>query len=226
MVRRLFRNVLIFGILVCATGAIAFAALCRQINRTGERDEAQPADAIVILGARVEADGNPGPDLYSRTLHAVDLFQRGLASYLICSGGYRGDRLSAASVAARLAARAGVPAERILLADGSMTTREDAARVRELMAEQGWSTAIVVSHPLHLERVRLLFEGEGLRVYTSPTTTDLGAMPWSLRAWLTAREAGGIIWAGLEKLGIPYGWTEPLSRYVYGARATPAGGSN
>ena len=51
MVRRLFRNVLIFGILVCATGAIAFAALCRQINRTGERDEAQPADAIVILGA-------------------------------------------------------------------------------------------------------------------------------------------------------------------------------
>ena len=35
----------------------------------------------------------------------------------------------------------------------------------------------------------------------------------------TAREAVGIIWIGLEALGVPYEWTLPLSRWVYGTAA-------
>lgn len=221
MFGRLVRALLTLVALVLLAGAITFFYLGWRINLTGARDGARQADAIVILGARVEPDGQPGPDLLVRTQHAVDLFQRGLAPYLICTGGYQGDRLSAASVACGLAVSQGVPAEKVLLAEGSMTTREDAASAAALMVSRGWQTANVVSHPLHLERARLLFEGEGIMVHPSPTSTRLGAIPWRTRAYLTAREAVGIVWIGLEELGVPYEWTIPLSRWVYGLPVAP-----
>lgn len=217
MIRRFLRILLTMAALVLLAGAVTFLYLGWRINRTGVRDRAQPADAIVVLGAQVTADGQPGPDLWERTLHGVELWRQGLAPYLICTGGYRGDRLSAAAVARDLAINQGVPADRVFVADGSMTTREDAASVRKLMLAQGWSTAILVSHPLHLERVRILFEGEGITGYPSPTNTDLSAIPWRTRAYLTAREAVGIAWITLEALGIPYEWTGPLSQLVYGS---------
>jgi uncharacterized SAM-binding protein YcdF (DUF218 family) len=140
-----------------------------------------------------------------------------LAPYLICTGGYQGDRLSAAAVARDLAISMGVDPDRILLAEGAMTTQQDAASARKLMAAHGWQTAILVSHPLHLERARLLFEAEGIAVHPSPTNTHLEAIPWRTRALLTARETVGIVWIALEALGAPDGWTASLSRFVYGA---------
>jgi uncharacterized SAM-binding protein YcdF (DUF218 family) len=220
MVRRFVRGLLtIVGLLLLAA-VLTFLYISWRINHTGTRDLAKRADAIVILGARVEPDGQPGPDLQVRTLHAVTLFQRGLAPYVVCTGGYRDDRLSAASVACRLATSQGVPADKAVLADGSMTTREDATSASELMLGRGWKTAIVVSHPLHLERARLLFEAQGISVYPSPTNTNLATIPWRTRAWLTAREAVGIVSIGLEALGLPSDWTHHLSRWVYGSGPT------
>ncbi len=222
MLRRLSRALLTVAMLLLAAGAITLFYVGWTVNHTGLNDRARPADAIVILGAQVAPDGQPGPDLYVRTLHASRLYERGLAPYLVCTGGFSGDRLSAAAVACNLAVTLGVPADRVLLADGSMTTREDAASARNLMLSRGWHTAILVSHPLHLERARLLFEAQGLAVYPSPTNTDLASIPWRTRAWLTARETLGIVWLGLEELGVPYEWTGLLSQLVYGPSAIEA----
>ena len=221
MLWKFIRFLLVLGALAILAGAVTFLFLGWRINRTGARDQAQPADVIVILGARVEPDGRPGPDLWERTQHAVSLFQRGLAPNLICTGGYQNERLSAASVACSLAVSQGVPADKVFLADGSSTTGEDAASAGALMAARGWNSAILVSHPLHLERARLLFEEQGVTVLPSPTSTNLRAIPWKTRAWLTAREVVGILWITLEDWGIPYEWTAPLSRWVYGITAVP-----
>jgi uncharacterized SAM-binding protein YcdF (DUF218 family) len=221
MLRRAIRVLLTVVLLVILAGALTFLYIGLRINLTGAKDRAQQADAIVILGARVEPDGQPGPDLVERTIHGVRLFQRGLAPYIICTGGYAGDRLSAAAVACDLAVSQGVPQSKVLLAEGSMTTREDATTARDLMISRGWQTAILVSHPLHLERARIFFESEGLTVYPSPTNTDLSSIDWETRVWLTAREAVGIVWVALEEMGIPYDWTVPLSRWVYGSLGTP-----
>jgi uncharacterized SAM-binding protein YcdF (DUF218 family) len=216
MIRRLSRALLTVATLVLLAGAITFLYIAWRVNHTGLADRAQQAHAIVVLGARVSADGTAGPDLYERTRHAVHLYQQGLAPYLICTGGYQGDRRSAAAVARDLAVSMGVDPARILLAEGAMTTQEDAASAWKLMSARGWQRVILVSHPLHLERARLLFEAEGLTVYPSPTNTRLDAIPWQTRAWLTLRETVGIIWIGMEALGAPYEWTLPLSRLVYG----------
>lgn len=226
MLYRLFRTGLTLMSLLLLAGLVAFLVLAWKINRTGTRDRAQPGDAIVVLGARVEPDGQPGPDLRSRTLHGIRLFQRGLAPYLVCTGGYQGDRLSAASVACSLAISQGVPAEKVLLADGSMTTQEDAVAASNLLARHGLQTAILVSHPLHLERARLLFEGQGVTVYPSPTSTDLEAIPWPSRIWLSAREVVGVVFIGLENWGLPQGWSTQLSRWVYGSLEIPGSGAN
>jgi uncharacterized SAM-binding protein YcdF (DUF218 family) len=222
MIRRLLRALLTVLVLVLLAGAITFLYIAWRVNRTGLADKAQRADAIVVLGARVSVDGAPGPDLYVRTLHAVNLYRRGLAPYLICTGGYQSDRLSAAAVARDLAVFIGVDPARILLAEGAMTTQEDAASAWKLMSARGWQRAILVSHPLHLERARLLFEAEGITVYPSPTNTRLDAIPWRTRAWLTLRETVGIVWIAMEALGVPDKWTVPFSRLTYGpARSQP-----
>ena len=96
-----------------------------------------------------------------------------------------------------------------------MTTHEDAISAGELMLARGWNSAILVSHPLHLERARLLFLGQGLTVYPSPTNTNLSSIPVRERARLTSRETAGIIWASLEAAGLPEKWTAILSPYVY-----------
>jgi uncharacterized SAM-binding protein YcdF (DUF218 family) len=221
MVRGFVRGLVTIVSLLLLAAAITFLYIGWRINRTGTHDLADRADAIVVLGARVEPDGQPGPDLRVRTLHAVNLFQRGLAPYIICTGGYRDDRLSAASVACRLAIAQGVPADKVLLADGSMTTREDAIGASQLILDRGWTTAILVSHPLHLERARLLFDSQGISVFPSPTNTNLTSIPWRTRAWLTAREALGIVSIGLEELGLPAGWSRLVSRWVYSPGSTP-----
>jgi uncharacterized SAM-binding protein YcdF (DUF218 family) len=192
-----------------------FAILCLRIDFYGRLDLAQPADAIVVLGAQVLPAGQPGPDLTSRTQHAVGLYQAGLAPRMICAGGVAGDQASAASVCRTLAVDLYVPSEVIHIADGSANTAEDAHQVAALMAEQGWQTVIVVSHPLHVYRAKLFFEQEGLTVYTSPTNTNVDDIDLQLRAYYTIRESLGILWPFLEQLGLSPQWTASLEELVY-----------
>jgi uncharacterized SAM-binding protein YcdF (DUF218 family) len=212
---RLFRSVflLLLGTLIALLAM--FGALCGLIDRQGSRDESQPAAAIVILGAWVQADGRPSEDLFERTSHAVELYRQGLAPRIICTGGFSGDRLSAASVARSVAVAYGVPAQAILLADGSLNTQGDAERAAAVLKSHGWQSALIVSHPLHLYRARLLFEQQGITAYTSPTNTDLTAIPLRWRLGYDIREALFITWTEMEALGLPHDWGESLHRRLY-----------
>jgi uncharacterized SAM-binding protein YcdF (DUF218 family) len=202
---------------IAALIVLAFALLAWQVDRLGRRDDAQAADAIIVLGARVEADGRPGSDLTSRTYHAVDLWQAGYAPGIICTGGYRNEPLSAANVCRRFAIELGVPADRVRVADGTSNTVEDAAAAARVMADHGWRLAILVSHPLHLYRARWLFQEAGVDVVTSPTTTDTGRIFPPLRAWYALRESGAILLTVLDRWGwLPAEWTAKLQAWSYG----------
>ena len=96
-------------LLLLVLAVLGFALLVWQVDRLGRVDQARPSDAIVVLGARVNADGTPGSDLTSRTYHAVDLWKQGVAPHIICTGGFRNEPLSAASVCKRFAVSLGVP---------------------------------------------------------------------------------------------------------------------
>ncbi|MBP6216171.1 MAG: YdcF family protein, partial [Luteimonas sp.] len=55
----------------------------------GERDQAAPADAIIVLGAAAY-DAVPSPVFKARIEHGLDLYRSGLAGTLIFTGGYGG----------------------------------------------------------------------------------------------------------------------------------------
>ena len=59
---RILRYALKVLVLAGLLALLAFAFLCFEIDRYGQRDRAQPADAIVVLGALVLPDGQPGPE--------------------------------------------------------------------------------------------------------------------------------------------------------------------
>jgi len=203
--------------LVLLAGLLIFAVLIWQIDQLGRRDDARPADAIVVLGARVNADGTPGSDLTSRTYHAVDLWQAGLAPNVICTGGFRDEPLSAAAVCKRFAVQLGVPVAHVFLADGTSDTVGDARAAAAVMAERGWRTAILVSHPLHLYRARWLFHQAGVDAVTSPTTTDTSRLHPLLRLWYATREAGAIAITVMDGWGwFPAAWKARLQTWSYG----------
>jgi uncharacterized SAM-binding protein YcdF (DUF218 family) len=197
-VARVVALALVLGMFVALLG---FALLAWQVDRLGQRDDARHADVIVVLGARVEPDGRPSSDLASRIAHAVEVWRAGAAPYIICTGGFKNERLSAAAVCRRTAIQQGVPADRILLADGTTNTAEDAHAAAGVMAAHDWHTAVLVSHPLHLFRSRWLFEREGVDATTSPTSTQVHRIDWPVRLFYMAREAGAIIATQMESWG-------------------------
>ncbi len=210
MRRFVLRGLGCLGLLVLIL-ILAFGVLAWQVDSLGRRDEARAADVLVVLGARVNPDGAPGSDLTSRTLHAVDLFKAGRAPQMICAGGVRNERLSAAAVCRRYAIELGVPGDSVWIADGSSDTAGDAQVTAELMRQHGWRSAILVSHPLHLFRARWFFRQEGVDVQTSPTTTDTTRIDAPLRIWYAVREAGAIVITTVERTGwLPQPWKDSL----------------
>lgn len=202
------------GLLVL--GLLAFGWLVWQVDWLGRQDLARQADAILVFGARVQADGQPGPDLTSRTEHAVELWRRGFASQIICSGGFKNERLSAAAVCKRFANALGVPANHIWLADGTQNTVEDARAAADVMVANGWHTAIVVSHPLHVYRAAWLLRQAGVNAVTSPTSTQTDRIDPAYRAWYAVREAGAIILTNLNARNwLPPQWTPRLQTISY-----------
>jgi uncharacterized SAM-binding protein YcdF (DUF218 family) len=136
------------------------------------RDEARPAQAIVVLGAAQYA-GKPSPVLRARLDHALDLWNRHLASLLILTGGTgSGDTTSEAAVGRNYAKKHGVPDSAILVENEGRTTSESMRAVAGMLEVRGLQSALLVSDPFHMLRLRILARRFGFTPYTSPTRTS------------------------------------------------------
>lgn len=136
------------------------------------RDEARPAQAIVVLGAAQYA-GKPSPVLRARLDHALDLWNRHLASILILTGGTGlGDTTSEAAVGRIYARKRGVPDSSILVESEGRTTSESMRAVAGMLEVRGLQSALLVSDPFHMLRLRILARRFGFTPYTSPTQTS------------------------------------------------------
>ncbi len=136
------------------------------------RDEARPVQAIVVLGAAQYA-GKPSPVLRARLDHALDLWNRHLASLLILTGGTgAGDTTSEAAVGRNYARKHGVPDSAILVENEGRTTSESMHAVAGMLEVRGLQTALLVSDPFHMLRLRILARRFGFTPYTSPTQTS------------------------------------------------------
>lgn len=146
-----------------------FLAVAAYVAAVGARDQAAPADAIIVLGAAAY-DARPSPVFRQRIVHGMDLQRRGLAKVLIFTGGYgRGARYSEAEVGRRYAIAHGAADDSILVEARSRSTRDNLTFAAALMKERKLASAIVVSDPLHMARALWLARRAGIRAVGSPT---------------------------------------------------------
>jgi len=146
--------------------SLAFFAL--RIEQQSTRDEAQPSDVILVLGA-AEYRGRPSPVLRARLDHAYTLYMNKLAPHIMTTGGAGGDPVFTEGEVGRsyLIGR-GVPSEAIIVENESESTVESLAMASEIMGRMGLRSVIVVSDGYHIYRVKKMLESRGLKVYGSP----------------------------------------------------------
>ena len=150
-------------------------------------DETRTADVAIVLGAAA-SDGGVSPVFRERLNQAIRLYGEGYVSALIITGGYgEGNRYSDAYIGARYAAEQGIPEEAILIEERSAITEENLRNAKELMDENGFASALIVSDPLHMKRAMRMARDFGMEAYSSPTATSMYRGAWVKMKFL-ARE--------------------------------------
>jgi uncharacterized SAM-binding protein YcdF (DUF218 family) len=143
-----------------------------QIWRQSLADENRTADAIVVLGA-AQYDGDPSPIFQARLDQAAYLYTEGFSDTVIVTGGKQpGDRFTEAEAGEMyLSGEKGVSADRIIGETEGTTTLESMEAVKGLAEEQGVSTVLLVSDPMHSERIKRMALDLGFEeAYTSPAS--------------------------------------------------------
>lgn len=161
----------------------AFAVAAFFIVRQGNRDEARPADAIVVFGA-AEYAGRPSPVYRARLDHAYELFERGLAPMVITTGGAGADpKFNEGGVGRDYLSRRGVPDRSLIAETQSEDTAESAQRVSAILRANGMHNVVAVSDAYHIFRIKRLMSRYGIVAYGSPRP---GSVPHAAGARISA----------------------------------------
>ena len=153
----------------------------------GERDEHQPADAIVVLGAR-EYSGWPSSPFAARLDHALSLYEEGLAPLVIVAGGDpEGDSYTEAEAGTRYLEFHSLPPQALLTIGGD-NTYENLREAETLAQREGLETMLVVSERFHMLRSLTMAEDLGIQAYGSPTRTSPRERNLAWRLYYTLRE--------------------------------------
>lgn len=153
--------------------AAAFVAInLAYIVSYGHTDFRAPADAAVVLGAKVEADGRPCAALLDRLETGIETYEEGLVRYLVMSGGAGPNGQDEPLVMARYAVARGVPPERIILDREGWNTRASAENCRLLAEEWGFDSFLAVTQYFHCARVKLAFDRQAIPCRTVPTCSS------------------------------------------------------
>ena len=126
------------GLVLAAAALVIYVAyVAMRIEWQSTRDEAQPADVILVLGA-AEYRGRPSPVLRARLDHALDLYRRRLAARILTTGGAGGDPVfTEGGVGRAYLIGHGVPSEAIMVETEGESTVHSTALAAEIIDRMG-----------------------------------------------------------------------------------------
>jgi uncharacterized SAM-binding protein YcdF (DUF218 family) len=164
------------------------------IERQSSVDEARQADLIVVMGA-AEYHGRPSPVFKARLDHALQLWERGIATHVLTTGGAGGDpNFTEGGVGQAYLVAHGVPPEAVVVEPVAESTAQSAVAIHEIMRRMGLNSCVVVSDGYHIYRTKRMLERNGIAVFGSPRPGAVpeGAGKW----WLYARQGVGyMLWS-------------------------------
>jgi len=158
----------IFFIVAVFMLLVTFTELNSLLVRPLVRDEApQSADVIIILGGGIVADLKMIPwGVEERIRQGVDLYSQDYALNILVTGGQVGDKdYSESDFMAAFVEQLKVPKENIFSEDKSKSTYENAKFSQEILNNNNWQTAIVVTSDFHTKRACRTFEKQGYSLY-------------------------------------------------------------
>ena len=153
-----------FWKLILIAPLVCFLAAAAAIALAGMRDQLVPADAIVILGNTVAADGQPSPRLRARLDCALEAYRLKLAPWMIVTGGVGKEGFDEAAVMARYLVEHGVPASAILVDSAGIDTAASAANVARIARERKLKSVLVATQFFHVPRTSLALARAGVPV--------------------------------------------------------------
>ncbi len=125
------------------------------------RDQADRADAIVVLNGNTE----------ERVRYGAQLYLEGRADVIIMSGGNWVNNAPESQLMKDLAVRLGVPPAAILTEEKSNTTITNAHYSAEMIRQHGFRSILLVTSPYHSRRATRMFRdtlGSETQVYSQP----------------------------------------------------------
>ena len=176
--------------------SVATLSLGRMLDATSQPT---PADAIFVLG------GEGGQ--FTRTRHALDLYDAGLAPKVVFSGGTllgAGLACTSTELSLEAAQQLGLPAEAIVLADEAQSTLDEAENLARLADEQGWRSLILVTDRFHTRRALRTMQAmmpDVRMAISAPMDPQYDPAHW----WGTEH---GLIFAVNEALKLGFYWAE------------------
>jgi len=160
--RRLVLGVLMVGLLVvCGTGF--------RVWQVARGDDRATADVVLVLGAAQYA-GTPSKVLEARLRHAKNLYDEGVAPYIVTTGGNQpGDTYTEATAGVRWLTEHGVPEDHVIPVGEGNDTLGSLEAAADVIHDRGWQSVVIVSDPWHSLRARTMASDVGLDARTSPT---------------------------------------------------------
>lgn len=163
------RSIIVISILIVSYLVITTANICIYATK----DEVREADVAIVLGASVMSKG-VSPVFRERLNHSITLYKKGYIDAIIVTGGIgEGNIRSDASIAKDYLVSQSIPEEKIFLEEQSTITQENLKYSKDIMNENGFETAIIVSDPLHMKRAILMAKDYDIQAYSSPTPTTM-----------------------------------------------------
>jgi uncharacterized SAM-binding protein YcdF (DUF218 family) len=142
-------------------------------------------DILIVLAAEIESDGILGPSSYLRTEYAVRAYRQHPFRMVVVTGGLApgaprpmGDAMREFLVAC------GVPGDIIRVDDQAMSTRQNAERVKALLADTH-GTAVLLTSDYHMFRAHAVFEKAGVDVVPRPIPDVLKRSNHIVNRWVS-----------------------------------------
>ena len=130
-------------------------------------DILRPADAVLVLGTRMQTDGDPTAAQLARLLRGLEIVKDGLAPRLMITElppPYASQRPFAEALLARFK-----PEAELVDFGPTFNTRDEAVMAAEYLKKRGLKRIIVATSPTHTFRGAALLEAQGLEVMAAPS---------------------------------------------------------
>ena len=129
----------------------------------GVMSKAEKSDLIVVLGSKVEENGEPAKRLKYRLDKGAELFREGTADAIIVSGGLGKEGYDEAAVMAEYLIKKGISPTAIIQDNQGLNTYASAQNCLRIMEPQEAESIIIVSQYFHLLRSQIAFKRMGIK---------------------------------------------------------------